>query len=105
MKQSCPEGTELPELCEGELDPKLLAALVDDLTRLTHIHEILLKGGELSLAERSHLNLESAIQHLQEGRLRGVQVRYSWNGESWMDTLLRSPKGIRLVRMPVPTAP
>lgn len=96
---------ELPELCQGLLDREQLSALVADLTELTQVQEVLLKGGEFSMAERSHMNLEIALEYLVRGQLRGVQVRYSWNGSHWMDTLLRSPEGIRLVRMPAPDLP
>ena len=46
-------------------------------------------------------DLRQAVAALQDGRLRGVQVRYEWQGRQWLDTLLRSQEGLRLVRLEV----
>jgi hypothetical protein len=45
------------------------------------------------------LSLEQARQLLLEGRARGIQIRYHYDGADWWDTLMRTPQGIRLVRI------
>lgn len=91
---------ELPEICQGILDSERLWELVNDLTRLTRIHEISVKGGDFSLAERTKVTLETAVELLLQGQVRGVQVWYTWNDTVWADTLLRISGGIKIVRMP-----
>lgn len=92
----------LAELTQGRLDEPTLTALLDDLSELTEILEVLTKGGECARAERSQPDLREAVAALQAGQLRGVQVRYLWDGQQWLDTLLRGPDGVRLVRVQVP---
>lgn len=89
----------LPDLCEGMLDKPTLDRLVTDLEALAKIDEVLLKGGEIQMAERSSLSLERAVELLWNRQTRGVQVRYRWDGDTWLDTMLRLPDGVRLVRM------
>ena len=93
----------LPELVEGTVDATLLEQLVRDLTSLTTIQEIHLKGGAASHAERSHVGLPEAVDLLVGGQLRGLQVRYLWQNVGWIDTLLRTPGGIKIVRTKEPT--
>ena len=88
----------LPELVEGTVDATLLEQLVRDLTSLTTIQEIQLKGGAASHAERSHVGLPEAVDLLV-----GLQVRYLWQNVGWIDTLLRTPGGIKIVRTKEPT--
>ena len=89
----------LPDLTQAYLDGETLRALVDDLNNLTQILEVITKGGEFSMAGKTSLPLGEAVEALQHGQIRGVQVRYLWQQEEWMDTLLRGPAGIRIVRM------
>jgi len=89
----------LPELTQADLDGETLGALVDDLNNLTQILEVITKGGEFSMAGKTSIPLREAVRALQRGQIRGVQVRYVWRDEEWMDTLLRGPAGVRIVRM------
>ena len=89
----------MPELTQGVLDEATLEALLDDLTGLTEILEVQIKGGEFSRARRVDEDLRQAVAALRGGQLRGVQVRYLWEGQQWLDTLLRNLEGVRLVRM------
>ena len=93
---------QLSDLTRAELDPQLLDALLDDLTRHTQIMEVTVKGGEFSRAEKAPVSLQEAIEALRGGRIRGVQVRYRWQGEEWLDTLLANAGQFRIVRLKVP---
>lgn len=93
-----------PELVEGLVDTATLEQLVRDLMALTTIYEIQLKGAATSHAERSEVGLPEAVELLVKGQGRGLQVRYLWEGTGWIDTLLRTPKGIRIVRTKEPVA-
>lgn len=95
---------ELSELCQGVLSAELLDTLVEDLTSLTEIVSVIVKGGEFSMAERTQMDLPTAVKHLKAKTLRGVQIRYGWEGKAWLDTLLNSSDGVKLVRMPERTS-
>jgi hypothetical protein len=92
----------LPSLQDAVLDSESLQALFRDLSSLVEIDEILLKGGAQSRAVEQRLSLEEARAALEQGRVMGLQIRYRYQGSSWWDTLLRTPQGIRIVRIQPP---
>lgn len=89
-------------LSAADLDPSTLAALFRDLEELTEIDEVLIKGAANSHAGSA--GLLQARQALEDGA-RAIQIRYRWAGKAWLDTLLRTPNGVRLVRSPVVSTP
>ena len=94
-----PEGSPLPQLQDAILDPETLEQLFQDIQHRAVVHEVLLKGGAAAMASGQSVSLDEARAALQEGRVLGVQIRY-WYGEAnWWDTLMRTPKGIRLIRI------
>lgn len=95
------EALPLPELHEGTLDEAALEALLEDILRETHVLSVLVKGAAMTLAEGGCVTLADAITMLREGRVRAVQVRYEHRGQTWSDTLLRGPEGVRIVRMAI----
>ncbi len=96
---SPPDPGALPSLQEAILDTEMLARLLSDIEGLTQVDEVLLKGGSTTMAATQHLSLTQAVEALQCGQAQGIQVRYRYQGGRWWDTLLRSPQGIRLVRI------
>lgn len=96
---SPPDPGALPSLQEAILDTEMLARLLSDIEGLTQVDEVLLKGGSTAMASTQRLSLAEAVGVLQRGQAQGVQVRYRYQGGCWWDTLLRSPQGIRLVRI------
>lgn len=95
------EPRPLPELTEAVLDDDTLAALVRDLRGETQLLEVQLKGGQFERGQRHQIPLEQAVSMLTAGEIRGVQIRYRWSEQEWLDTLLRHPEGIKLVRIQV----
>ena len=91
----------LPELCQGALDDELLESLECDLTNLTTIVAVTVKGEAQSRATQSAFSLAEALAELRRGALRGVQVHYLWNEQAWLDTLLSDGRGVRLIRRAV----
>lgn len=87
----------LPELHQGELDEGTLRALFDDLERHTEVLDVLVKGA--GYANEAPVPLREAQAALTSGAVRGVQVRYRWDGAEWRDTLMRTAGGVRVVRM------
>ena len=93
----------LPELHSSDLDAATLAALFDDLEAHAAVLDVLVKGGARQEASPVPVALREAQAMLASGRVRGVQVRYRWDGGEWRDTLLRTPTGTRVVCMRMPT--
>ncbi len=89
----------LPELREGWLDAPQVQALFGDLRACAKLLSVRTKGGTQMRAEAATSSLDEAEAALLEGRLHGVQVRYGYEGAYWCDTLVRTPRGVRLVRI------
>lgn len=87
------------ELQQADLDPATLAALFDDIATYTQVIGALLKGAPTSYAPDQLVDLPTARTLLQAGTVRGIQLRYRYQGQEWWDTLLRLPTGVRLVRI------
>ncbi len=89
----------LPELSVGVLDAPTLAALFDDLERHAEVLDVITKGGPVQQTSAANMPLRVAQTLLLTGGIRGVQIRYIWDGAEWRDTLLATREGVRLVRM------
>jgi len=89
----------LPELTTGVLDGETLSRLLADLGSCTEVLEVQVKGGAEVRARAGALGLQEAGALLLSGGVRGVQVRYLYEGAVWCDTLIGGGAGIRLVRM------
>jgi len=96
---------ELPELREADLDEAGLRALFRDLAAAATIDEIRCKQAREHHADSATISAETALDWLLEGRVRGVQVRYRYQGEAWCDTVLATADGHRVVRMAAPVSP
>jgi hypothetical protein len=94
-----PENAPLPQLQDAILEPETLEQLLQDIQRSTVVKEVLLKGGALAMASGQSVPLAEAMEALREGRALGVQIRYWYDGADWWDTLMRTPKGVRLIRI------
>ena len=88
---------QLPPLQVTVLDASTLAQLFSDL-------ETCATGVTVQPRTRPDLppaliSLAEAQVQLASGSLRGVQIRYRYEGGSWCDTLITQPAGTRLVRI------
>ncbi|MCA9494419.1 MAG: hypothetical protein KC621_31045 [Myxococcales bacterium] len=93
-------SAELPELQEGLLDDATLRTLLADLRDHATVLDVLVKGGPSELATLGE-NDPTRVPELLRGGVRGVQVRYAFDGAEWRDTLMPAPGGVRLVRMKI----
>ena len=94
-----PENAELPPLQDAILDPETLEQLFRDIQRCAVVDEVLLKGGAALMASEKSVPLAEAEQALREKRVAGVQIRYWYEGANWWDTLMHTPRGVRLIRI------
>ncbi len=93
-----PTELQLPELTQTELDPETFHALFTDLEACTEILAVIPKAGPgytapktISLTEGQHLLISEQI--------RGLQIRYTYDGDEWWDTLISDGACIRLTRI------
>lgn len=93
---------EFPPMANALLDQAGVNALFEDIRTCTQVEEVRVRGSarEMTNAE-TNLELFAARDLLISGRVRGVQVRYAYDGGTWFDTLIVDPGGAgwRLVRV------
>lgn len=97
-----PDTPELPDLQQSVLDPETLAQLFVDLGSFTEIVEVIPKAmAEGYVPESSTITLEEGREMLLSGAVRGLQIRYRYQGSQWWDTLLPDANsgGFRIVRI------
>ena len=90
---------DLPDLHQGLLDPETLQVYFEDLARHADVFDVIAKGAPEAYALEKTIDLELGRSLLDAGAVRGLQVRYHFNGGEWWDTLIRVSEGVRLVRI------
>ena len=88
----------LPELHQTELDPEMVQTLFADLESCAEILAVIPKYGPGYIAVKS-INLAEGERALKAGELRGLQVRYRYQGDEWWDTLIASGANVRITRI------
>lgn len=98
MDASSPNPS-LPALHEATLDNEALARLFNDLSNSAVIERVIVKSDGMRRADAAPLSLEAARAAFESGAAAAVQVRYTYDGASWCDTILRTPTGAKVVRI------
>ena len=88
----------LPELHQGNLDADALRALFQQLAAVAEVGGVLINGRPAA-GGSGEVTLSEALDLLLAGSVRGVQVRYRFEGSHWVDTVMPGTDGFRLVRM------
>jgi hypothetical protein len=88
---------------EAEWDREKVYALFDDLqqaavAKQAEIHHVQVRTSSPSTAKDCQATLEEARRLLDSGEARAIQIRYSFDDESWCDTLMVFPDVIRVIR-------
>lgn len=95
--------SQLPPMSEAELVTEQVDDLIADIRQLgTHVTLMYRGISELYAGELSGSALDQLLAargELLSGRLSRVQVRYQWDGYSWIDTLEARNGNFRLVRI------
>lgn len=94
-----PNQDDLPELSDAVLGAEELAALFRDYRHCVTVQEILVKTRPRDCDDGKPPTLDETEAMLRQRAVRGVQVRYDFDGTLWCDTLMVVPNGIRLVRI------
>lgn len=93
------ETPKLAELHEAILDAETLGRLFRDLELCTTVIEIVPRAARHQMVVEPSLTLEEARNKILNGTLSGAQIRYQYEGADWWDTLIRTPQGVRIVRI------
>lgn len=90
----------LPDLNQATLDWPGVEALLRDIATCTQVTEIIPKAvAQGYVTDGVALTLADARCLLEERAVRGLQIRYRYEGADWWDTLMVLPEGWRLVRI------
>jgi hypothetical protein len=74
--------------------------LLGDIAACTELLEILPKYAAAQKAlNGSTLTLAQTAELLESNAVRGIQLRYRYEGAVWCDTLMRTAEGYRIVRI------
>lgn len=98
----CPNSTgeaPLPELQQSILDPEMLDQLFADIRAHTELIEIIPKFSAQGYVAEKRITLDEGEELFRAGSLRALQIRYSYKGMEWWDTLMNTPQGTRIVRI------
>jgi len=95
-----PPQDDLPELQDANIDASVLAQLFDDVAACAELHEVLVRNNPRALSGQGPAyTLEEARDAMLSGEIRAVQLRYSFEGVQWWDTISALPKGFHLIRI------
>lgn len=95
--QSVPEFV-LPDLQEALLRSEQLEAYLDELRCLGTTVVVTVKG-DAQGRPRGAMSLVNLCSELLARSIHSAQLRYAFSGARWVDTLIVTPDGVRLVRM------
>lgn len=90
------------DLNQADLDPDTRDALFADIATHTRVVACLIKGAPAGYAPERQYPLEAARDLLAAGHIRGMQIRYVYQGRQWWDTLIAQGTTTRLVRIAHP---
>lgn len=94
-------GLRLAQIKEAILDDAELRALFADIATYGRVEEVTMKAAPRARSEVVR-RLPELYLKLVERRLYGAQIRYEFDGGYWLDTLVTTPNGCRLVRVRLP---
>lgn len=89
----------LREFHEAFVDAATLEQLFVDLESVADVFAVMAKGGSTDRAHGGTLSLEEGRALFVWKKVRGLQIRYRYQGSEWWDTLMHTPKGVRIVRI------
>ncbi len=89
----------LRDFHEAYLDPATLQQLFVDLAGAAEVLAVLAKGAGKDRAHGGTMSLKQGRELFMNQQVRGLQIRYRYEGSEWWDTLMHTPKGVRVVRI------
>lgn len=95
---AAPNLNELPQLEESLLNEQQLRALLSDVATYGRVLEATVKANARSQPAAA-ARLPELYLNLVERRVFGAQLRYEYKRSVWLDTLIPTKDGVRLVRI------
>lgn len=95
---AAPNLDELPQLEESVLDEEQLRDLLSDVATYGKVLEATVKATARSQPAVT-MKLPELYLKLVERKVFGAQLRYEYKGAVWLDTLIPTQDGVRLVRI------
>ncbi len=89
----------LREFHEAFIDPETLNQLFRDLEGASEVLAVMAKGGGRDRAHGGALTLEEGRELFLSKQVKGLQIRYRYEGAEWWDTLMHTPGGVRIIRI------
>jgi hypothetical protein len=90
----------LREFHDSHIDPATLEKLFVDLDGAAEILAVMAKGGAKARAHGGTMNLSEGKELFMAKKVRGLQIRYRFQGSEWWDTLMHTPGGgVRIIRI------
>lgn len=93
------EKPALPELYQTQMNVEGLQALFTDIKHCTRVVEVMVKHHPQAYVPEGTVSFEAAREMLLAGDVRGLQVRYVYEGQYWWDTILRRGEGFFVTRI------
>lgn len=88
----------LPQLHQADLDDETLDAYFRDLLACAEVFGVVPKMGPGYVAPAG-IDLLEGKSLLASGELRGLQIRYNYQGAEWWDTLIVRDGAVRMTRI------
>lgn len=92
-------SSEQPEILEAHWDLDQVDALLDDLQRGANVQHVQIRTSSDGRPEDRGATLQEAQGLLHAGEAKAIQIRYTFEQETWCDTLMVLPDSIRIIRM------
>ncbi|MCB9846437.1 MAG: hypothetical protein H6811_10685 [Phycisphaeraceae bacterium] len=89
----------LPEVVEARLTQAQLTAMCREFEQSVTMHQVLLRADRRDPSPAEAPSFELAIERLIAGDARAIQLRYTFEGGRWLDTISRDAFGFRLIRV------
>lgn len=90
---------DLPDVHEAFLDRETYESVLRDIATQTEVLDVLAKGASEEYAPEKDIGLDKARELFDAGIIRSFQMRYRWDGLEWRDTVMRTPEGVKIVRI------
>lgn len=89
----------LPQLQQQILNAATVQEYETDLAHLVEIFEMKVRSTATRRESQPAGSLADAFRELRDGNASGMQIRYRYAGQHWLDTLLPTGAGTRLTRI------
>jgi hypothetical protein len=97
--QDQPNQPPLPVLHEALLDEVQLRDLFSDLQLVAEVLEVRTKGTDTAHSTAIGYPLFELANRLWSSEIPAAQIVYTHEGRTWVDTLMRHARGVKVVRM------